>query len=77
MPSVGLGLRLVFRVFFFFSFTFFVLVLFSFVVLDLVSLVLCQKIGWKNVSELTIFWRVGCESLTHSINFGLFLLHLL
>jgi len=47
MTSVGLGLRLIFRMFFLFSFACFVFVLFSFVVLDLVSLVLCQKIGWE------------------------------
>ena len=33
--------------FFWFSLNYFVLVLFAFVVLDLVSSVLCQEIGWE------------------------------
>jgi len=51
--SVGLGLvfmhllRFSILCVFWFSLHCFVLVLFAFVVLDLVSSVLCQKIGWE------------------------------
>ena len=54
--SVGFRLRFsfvhLFRfcilcVFFWFSLDYFVLVLFAFVVLDLVSSALCQEIGWE------------------------------
>jgi len=38
---------LAFCVFFCFSLDYFVIVLFTFVVLDLVSSALCQKIGWE------------------------------
>jgi len=52
--SAGLGLGLVFCIclglafcVFWFSLDYFVLVLFAFVVLGLVSSVLCQEIGWE------------------------------
>jgi len=40
-------LGLAFRVFFCFRLDYFVFVLFAFVVLGLVSSLLCQQIGWK------------------------------
>jgi len=43
--NVGLGLAVC--VFFWFSLDYCVLVLFAFVVLSLVSSVLCQEIGWE------------------------------
>jgi len=45
-------LGLAFCVFFWFSFDYFVLLLFAFVVLDLVSSVLFQEIGWEEETFL-------------------------
>ena len=42
--------------------------LFAFVLLDLLFLVLCQGIGWEEVSEMTYFVSMGCKTLTQSIN---------
>jgi len=43
-------------VFFCFSLDYFVLVLFAFVVSDLVSLVLCQEIGWEEHLRNDLFY---------------------
>jgi len=65
---VGVGLGLVFvrlfmfnilRVFFWFSLYCFVLVLFAFVVLDLVSSYYAKRLARKNVSEMTCFVSSG------------------
>ena len=62
--SVGLGLGLVFMclclglaccVFFCFSLDYFVLLLFAFVVLGLVSSVLSQEIGWEERLQNDVF----------------------
>jgi len=51
-------------VFFWFSLDYFVLVSFTFVVLDLVSSVLRQDIGYrKNVSEMIYFVSSGMQNL--------------
>ena len=42
-------------VFFWFSLDYFVLVLFAFVVLRLVSSVLCQEIGWEELLRNDLF----------------------
>ena len=40
----------------------------AFVVLELVSSVLCQEIGWKEVSEMTYFVSIlGRKTLTQSM----------
>jgi len=58
--SIGLGLGLAFCVFWF-SLDYFVLVLFAFVVLHLVSSVgyYAKRLPRKNVSEMTCFMRNG------------------
>jgi len=55
-------------VFFHISLVHFVLILLAFVVLGLVSSVLCQEIvlAGKNVSEMSILCRVGRKTLTQS-----------
>jgi len=40
--------------------------MYAFVVLDLVSSLLCQEIGYENVYEMTYLCRVGCKTLTQS-----------
>jgi len=69
--SVGLGLGLVFVfvcVCHFASFSILaVLVLFAFVVLDLVSCVLCQEIGWEELVR-SVLCQVGRKTLTQSID---------
>jgi len=42
------------------------LCMYAFVVLDLVSSLLCQEIGYENVYEMTYLCRVGCKTLTQS-----------
>ena len=55
---VHLFLGLVFCMFFCFSLDYFVLALFAFVVLGLVSSVLCQEVGWEDVSKMTyVVWN--------------------
>ena len=51
-----------------FTWDYYVPVLFAFVLLDLLFLVLCQEIGWEEVSEMTYFVSMGCKTLTQSIN---------
>jgi len=57
--SVGLGLVFVhlfrFCVFFWFSLDYFVLLLFAFIVLGLVSSVLRQEIGWEERLQSDLF----------------------
>jgi len=70
--SVGLGLGIVFVfvcVYHFESFSILaVLVLFAFfVVLDLVSCVLCQEIGWEELVR-SVLCQVGRKTLTQSID---------
>ena len=78
--SVGLGLGLVFVHLFVFSILcvfcglvdYFVLVLFSFVVLDLSPSVLYQEIGWNEISKRTFLCHMGCKILTQLINHWFF-----
>ena len=49
-------------VFFWFSLDYFVLVLFAFIVLDLVSSVLRQALARENVSEMTYFMSSGTKT---------------
>jgi len=51
-----------------FSQDYFVLVLFAFVLLDLVSSILCQEIGQEERLQNDMFCRVGRKTLTQWIN---------
>ena len=52
---------------FWFSLNYFVLLLFVFVVLGLVSSILHQEIGLEECLRNDILCRVGCKTLTHSM----------
>jgi len=67
-------LGLAFCVFFWFSVDYFVLVLFAFVVLALVSSVLRQDIGWEECLQNDLLFVEWDETLTQSINLSRYIL---
>ena len=71
---VGLDLLLVFVLLLRFSLDCFVLVLFAFVVLGLVSSVLRQDIGWEECLQNDLLFVEWDETLTQSINLSRYIL---